>query len=394
MPSKSRQPLIYSVLVFVLALLFAASLTFKLGQGLQLALAVMSSAALTWLVLRATSSRQQTVVLAHDLSSSQENLAALNQELSETLKALPDLMFELDLQGRYLKVHATQQRWLALPPEQFLGRTLAEVLPPQAAQTGMAAIQEADAQGFSLGQQIRLELADGPHWFELSVSRKAARQGASTTFLVLSRNITQRWLAEQKVERVSRMYAALSQCNQAIVHCQDKAELFGILCRDAVNFGGMRLAWIGEPDASAVVVRPVAWFGCGTDYLQTVDVSLDPANPGSEGPVGISMLEGRPYWVQDLQHDPSTAPWRARALQYGWAAVASLPLRQKGKVVGAFVVYSEVVDTFDPQIQSLLIEMAMDIGYALDRMVDHQERQQVQHKLLESEERYRAAFRT
>lgn len=359
-----------------------------------IALAAFLILVLAWLVYRAVSSKTHALALAHDLHANQAQLAELNQELSETLQALPDLMFEMDGQGRYLKVHATRQDWLAMPSEQLVGKSLAEVLPPDAAQTALDAIHEAHEHGFSLGRQIQLPLADGTYWFELSVSRKRARGSAEATFLVLSRNITQRKLTEQKVERLSRLYAALSQCNQAIVRCQSKADLFAIICRDAVNFGGMRLAWIGEPDADAQSVQPVAWFGDGADYLQGVGVSLDPANPASHGPVGTSMREDRPCWVQDFQHDPSCAPWHERALQYGWAAVASLPLRQKDRVVGAFAVYSDTKDAFDEPVQALLTEMAMDISYALDRMQDQQESLEVQRKLLESEERYRKAFRT
>jgi len=366
----------------------------QVSEVIALAALLMLVLVLAWLVYRATTSRQRAELLARDLAANQGELAQLNQELIDTLRALPDLMFEMDGRGRYLKVHAAHRERLAMPPEQLLGKTLAEVLPPEPAQTTMAAIHEAHENGFSLGHQIELQTADGVQWFELSVSKKSARQDAEATFLVLSRNITQRKLAQQKAERLSRLYAALSQCNQAIVRCQNKDELFAILCRDAVNFGGMRLAWIGEPDADAQSVRPVAWFGDGTDYLEGVGVSLDPANPASHGPVGTSMREDASCWVQDFQNDPSSAPWHERARRYGWAAVASLPLRQKGKVVGAFAVYSDTINAFDEAAQALLTEMAMDISYALDRMKDQQESLEVQRRLLESEERYRKAFRT
>jgi len=358
------------------------------------ALALLLSLGLALLVYRVTDSSAQLGGLERDLHASQSALSVLNQELIDTLKAMPDLMFEVDLQGRYLKVHAGRQVGLVRPPEELLGKTVGDVMPALAAQQCMAAIREAEQHGSSLGLQVQLQLADGPHWFELSVSKKQSRDGAAATFLVLSRDISLRRRSEQKVERLSRLYAALSQCNQAIVRCQNKTELFGIICRDAVNFGGMRLAWIGEPDAAGKSVVPVAWFGDGADYVKGVGVSLDPSNPASHGPVGVSMREDRPCWIQDFQHDPSTQPWHARAQTYGWAAVASLPLKQKGQVVGALAVYADVPDAFDEPAQALLTEMTMDISYALDRMQDARDNEIVQKNLLESEERYRKAFRT
>ncbi len=360
----------------------------------ELALGVLVSAVVGWLTYKSMAHQRRANTLAQELDASALALARVNRRLSDTLEALPDLLFELDQQGRYLSVHAPRNHLLVAPPEQLLGRTLAEVMPAEAAATCTAALQEARLQGQSHGRQIMLKLPQGLLWFELSVSRKDDPDASGPTFIVLSRDITQRKLAEQKFERLSRLYAALSQCNQAIVRCREANELFASICRDAVKFGGMKLAWIGQPDAAGQMVQPVAWFGDGADYLQGVGVSLDPADPASHGPVGTAMREDRPCWSQDFQNDPSTAPWHARARRYGWAAVASLPLKQKDRVVGAFSVYSDVVDAFDEPAKALLAEMAMDISYALDRLADERERQQMMRLLKESEDRYRTAFRT
>ena len=53
---------------------------------------------------------------------------------------------------------------------------------------------------------------------------------------------------ETRNHRLSNLYAALSQCNQAIVHLDNTAQLFPQICLDAVKFGGMKMAWIGMLD--------------------------------------------------------------------------------------------------------------------------------------------------
>lgn len=410
-----KRPVLYGVLTFGLALLVitgvlillefsggqstpvvttTAGLTLTVHLAVQMVLGLLLSVGIGRLIFKVKSSQSQAATLAQALDTRTNELALLNQQLQETLEALPDLLFEVDLQGRYLMAHAPSHALLAVPPGQLLGRTIGDVLPPEAAAICLAALQEANVTGFSLGKQIELVFPQGPYWFELSVSRKGNMPGRPPTFMVLSRDITQRKLARQKVDRLTHLYAALSQCNQAIVHCRDEAELFAIICRDAVTQGGMKLAWIGKPDATGKTVIPVAWFGEGDDYLPGMGIHLDPASPASHGPVGTAMREDRPYWCQDFQLDPDTAPWHERARQYGWAAMASLPLKRKGKVVGAFSVYSAVNNAFDEQVRTLLTEMAMDISYALDRFADGQESQLVQQRLLESEERYHTAFRT
>ncbi|MFA6230250.1 MAG: EAL domain-containing protein [Rhodanobacter sp.] len=207
-------------------------------------------------------------------------------------------------------------------------------------------------------------------------------------------DITRRKQAEEALQRMTRLYAALSQCNQAIVRCSSEAELFPEICRDAVEFGGMRMAWIGRVDESTGVIRPAAWFGASGDYLDSFEIPLHGNDSRSLGPVGTSIRENRPHWSQDFQHDPSTLPWREGAIAHGWKAVASLPLHQKGAPMGALVVYSDVRNAFDEPAQDLLIEMAMDISFALDRFASEADRKLSEEKLRMSELRLRTIIET
>ncbi len=326
------------------------------------------------------------------LSAQSLRFNALNQQLLATLDALPDLMFEMDLNGRFLSFHSPRTDLLAVAPRDFIGKTLSEVMPAEVAAISMSALQEAHQTGYSQGRQIELTLPDGPHWFELSVARKPPFASDTPAFIVLSRDISDRKRAEQKVERLSRLYSALSQCNQAIVRCHNEAELFPILCRDAVNFGGLKMAWIGVVDPADQLIKPVAAFGSGTDYLECIALSVDPASPLGQGPSGIAMRQDQPFWCQDFQHDPSIQPWHEQGVKYGWGASAAIPLHRKGQTMGLFSVYAGEKNAFDDAVQQLLLEMAMDISYALDRFVDEAQRISTLDALRESEERYRKAF--
>ncbi len=119
---------------------------------------------------------------------------ALN-ELSAVLRAIPDLLFEVDREGRYLNIWAQNPELLAAQQEQLLGRTVQEMLPPDAATKVMEALAEAERQGRSRGQVICLDLPVGQRWFELSTVRKPG-EDTPAHFMVLSRNITERKLAE------------------------------------------------------------------------------------------------------------------------------------------------------------------------------------------------------
>lgn len=359
-----------------------------------LTLGVLTAALLALVVGQTVFNSRRLRALQRDLSEQTSQVDTLNQRLLATLDALPDLMFEMDLNGRYLDYHSPRTELLAMAPSDFIGKTLTEVLPPEAASIGLSALQQAQQNGFSQGKQIELALPDGPHWFELSVARKASDASSAPTFILLSRDVTERKQAQQKIERLSRLYAALSQCNQAIVRCNNEAELFPLLCRDAVNFGGMKMAWIGVLDPADQLIKPVASYGSGTDYLANIELSADPASPEGRGPSGIALREDKPFWCQDFQNDPATRRWRQQGAQFGWGASAAVPLHRKGQTMGLMTVYSGVKNAFDDAAQQLLQEMAMDISFALDRFVDEAQRIATLSALRDSEERYRKAFKT
>ena len=173
-------------------------------------------------------------------------------------------------------------------------------------------------------------------------------------------------IAKEKLLQLNKLYAALSQCNQAIVRCTGQDELFPQVCRAAVQFGGMKMAWIGLVNDANQQVINIASDGDGIDYLDNIIISTDHNDPYGNGPVGTAIRADKPFWCQDFQHDPSTAPWRELGARFGWRSAAALPLHRNGKVIGIFTAYSDQIQAFDEAAQNLLTEMAMDIDYALD----------------------------
>ena len=316
------------------------------------------------------------------------------RRLRAILDALPDLLFEVDLAGRYLDYHSPRTDLLAAPAEVFIGKTLHDLLPEAIADDCLAALYEAHAKGFCQGCRIELMLPQGPRWFELSISRKDNGPDQPVSFIVLSRDVSEHVVAERKVQRLTQLYAALSQCNQAILRCQSEAELFPIICADAVKFGGMKLAWIGVMDAVTGVINPVTWAGEGVDSLSglVIDAKTD-ASQGL-GPSERALLAGEPYWFQDFANDPNAQVCHARAKTYGWGAAASLPLHRHGQLAGLLTVYAGEPHAFDEAARSLLLEMAMDISFALDRFADEADRLRTEVSLRDSENRYRKIFHT
>jgi len=119
-------------------------------------------------------------------------LQAVTSQLQATFDAIPDLLFETDMEGRCLEVHVPRHKFLAAPKELLVGKLISEALPPEAAEVCMAALHEANEVGLSTGKQFELPLPQGSCWLELSVSKKTADDAADARFIILGRDITDR----------------------------------------------------------------------------------------------------------------------------------------------------------------------------------------------------------
>lgn len=166
-------------------------------------LGVAFSLLVGWLIALLASRQERAVSMAHDMT---QELRAMQSDMEATLNAMPDVLFELDLDGRYHRYRTSQMNALAVPPELFLGRLMADVLPAPAAATCLAALQDAHATGLSLGRQIEISIDNAPRWFEVSVARKAMDAGAKPRFVMISRDITERKQLEAQLRLSAQVF--------------------------------------------------------------------------------------------------------------------------------------------------------------------------------------------
>lgn len=150
------------------------------------------------------------------LRHAEQRLEQSNAGLSATLLAIPDLLFEVSEAGEYISVWARNPGLLVAQREMLIGRTVGEVLPAEAAATIMSAIQEASARGTSFGRLITLELPDGRRWFELSMSAKSPTDHGQRHFMVLSRDITDRFKADEALRESEQRYRTLISATDAV----------------------------------------------------------------------------------------------------------------------------------------------------------------------------------
>jgi PAS domain S-box-containing protein len=202
--------------------------------------------------------RRRVTAKTAELSSSFEALTQAKRatertlaQLNATLEAIPDLLFEVDAEGRYLDYRAARVDLLVAPPEQLIGRTVRDVMPAEQADTVIAALRDASSTGSSSGAQLRLSLPQGERWFELSVSRKRSVAVEGDRFVVLSRDITDRKRAE--IERSFRHFFEAGLVGMAITVPSKNWGQFNQRLTEMLGYGaqemqGLTWAELTHPD--------------------------------------------------------------------------------------------------------------------------------------------------
>ena len=106
------------------------------------------------------------------------------------LNAIPDLMFLLSRDGTYLDYHAPSNDLLLLQPQQFIGKKVSEVMPPELAKALHNVFKEASDKPSLL--EYELTMPDGNHFYEASIVTCEGDKLLATV-----RDITERRQAEE-----------------------------------------------------------------------------------------------------------------------------------------------------------------------------------------------------
>ena len=347
-------------------------------------------------------------VFAHDGAALDDQTVNLLQEIAESLEfahakfaseaakrdgdarmaavigSAMDAIITCDEDMRIVLFTEAASTMFRCPATDALGSPLDRFLPPRF-RAGHTASMRAFGNGTSTsrgmgrdGDVLALR-ADGQE-FPAEASISHTEVAGRKIYTVIMRDITERLAAERRIERLTRLYAALSSTNEAIVRGRDWKALCDEVCRIIVEQGGVVSAALRMPNAAGTRLEVVAGHGprmgaIGERAITIVDDGTSIAIP--------VFRDGKVAVINDFATDPVASTWLADAQPLKVNAAVVLPLRSGDTNVGVLSVYASEPGHFDGELASLMGDLADNLGFAHAKLAN-------ERSVAESEERFRA----
>jgi PAS domain S-box-containing protein len=301
------------------------------------------------------------------------------QEHDKYIQEVLDHMLEgcqiIDFDWRYIYLNDVVIEHARKDRGELLGRQMMEVYPGIEQTPLFDALKECMRSRTAKKLLNEFVYPDGsPAWFELTI------QPVNEGLLITSLDITDYLNAQERVRKLNRVYAVLSDINQAIVRTRGLQPLFEKACRIAVEKGDFLLAYIGLLEEPNQRIRVAAYAGRSDSDLDKI-IGFFKDNAVIEYPVGAALHQGEHVVYNLIEHVDRPAPYHGIALDLGCHSFGSFPLLVSGALRGIFNLYADTPDFFVEEELNLLDELAMDISFAMEVAEKEAARKQAEEEI-------------
>jgi diguanylate cyclase (GGDEF)-like protein len=168
--------------------------------------------------------------------------ALLRQNMLEALLATtPDLFFLLEEDGTILNYHASDNKKLYAPPEQFIGKSMAEIMPEEVSTKFFNHVAKSKQSGTVSTYEFELSLPDGLYYLESRVSYLASYKQVMS----ITRDITEQYKAAETIREqayfdhltsLPNRFLSLDRLSQMINEAKRNRDKTAVLFLDLDDF--------------------------------------------------------------------------------------------------------------------------------------------------------------
>ena len=282
-----------------------------------------------------------------------ERLAQLEAELDAVFRAFPDLYLLLDAEGTILARKSPQVPASAGDAEPQTRRSLDAMFPAPAARMLSAGLVRALGTRQLVTVEYTIDEGGEARFYEARFVPLAPVGASGPRALQIVRDITERKRAENAA-------AAQARVSREIIGTIELDEVLQRIVTTVLELFGVRGAGIFrlEADAGTLVCVTIA----GGDPERWVGRTLGPG----QGAAGRAVLEGRTVWVPDVLALDLPAWLREIAVAENRRSAVGVPLRARGRLIGALGLARDLGGTFSDDELALIESFADHAALALE----------------------------
>jgi len=219
-----------------------------------------------------------------------------------------------------------------------------------------------------------------PDGFDQGSIELLSRMAANLAFVLDNfERDAERRSAEQNNERLTRMFEALSETNEAIMRAHTREELCVRVCNAAILGGTFEGTAIALLDPDCRTLRGVAGAGPYRETALKLVIPIDFSSPINHSLSEIALKSREPIISNDLPNDPRSEI--TQQLVRNSMAAAIYPLFARGEIVGMLMWHSFTKGVFTPELIPLLKRMADNLSFALENFERADEKKRAEERI-------------
>ena len=170
---------------------------------------------------------------------------------------------------------------------------------------------------------------------------------------------------DERKQSLTRMYAALSATNEAIMRAKSRVELYELVCEAVAQGGRFNSVSILLSQAHSDHFAMVASAGPTAHNARRLKVSTSEAHAEGRGVCGTAFRTRRASIANDFVNDPRGNAFQQVIQSDGARSGAAFPLLVEGQPVGVMLFISAELNTYTTEFAELLQRLADNVSFAL-----------------------------
>ena len=297
----------------------------------------------------------------------EELLVKERQELKLIIDTSPIIVFYKDKQGRFIRVNKTFAEAQKMPAEDFVGKTVFDLYPPEIAQGMADDDQEVLESGHAkLDITEQYESAAGVRWVHTDKFPICDKNGIPFGLIGFAQDITERKKAEEALGLRMEQLVAINQASQAVATSLDLDQVL----TEVMSLAGKV---VGSEYTSIVLVDEAGHISRGVENMPGV-LSIE-RRARKRGFTSWILRARQPAVADEIGEDgvirprvgggaPRTA--NPNLVAKGIKSFVGLPLIVKEHNVGVLYLHSLLPGTFKDQL-ALLTTFASQAAIAIEK---------------------------